>query len=716
MKHYYLKIFCKPYVPLILLFLGMGTYSAHAQLESSLDECDSVPRVQKLKYSGVRFSGYTRTWFFHRYLQADYELGDVGRLTNPRNISLGDGYDQPILHIQMEASPFTATKLSSEIAFDNRILRGGAFNNTVDDNGRMAAPWYLFNFTSETYTNFGSFKITAGGGVNWFRLSPFTMGSANDYNTRDDMFERLPWEGQGNDFDRYMAYYQRGDTPREQRQGTSATQGVIVEASGLPGGLNASFLVGKASGSGGFQSYNTKKPMNMVGGRLEKIISSHSLAVNYMNQFGYEKNVITYTPIIRNADTLYVDDLRMSQMGTTLEAKLQLTERIKLNTEIGAGSYLSSGYNEGIKDNHKAGLANVNTYKRTWEELLFAEVNISDFPLRFQAYRVGVNYVNFASTVQNTSIEQSSDTEGQNLANTACYTGLLPTIGQITNNKQGITLFFNKKVGNLKVKAGYANSQELVNLAGDLRNGGPRAQILAKSQDSLTLASYTNTITFQHTLNNLARSRFGFWERYVGPYNRIHNNFRRSYEIISITDTVVDYKKSFVSFDLELKYKTIVLNRPVIFVNYTQFSSVHDKLTLLPRAYPITILTNEKSLPDTNTFFQLFYNEFTVFYNVQRRITLVGLFGYEAALANMRTELADADGNLITDAHGRIIYSSKGKPMHQVDFGYGIGLDYNFHDRASLHVRQRWYNHKDYNFTKDKFAGNELTVELKMFF
>jgi len=167
---------------------------------------------------------------------------------------------------------------------------------------------------------------------------------------------------------------------------------------------------------------------------------------------------------------------------------------------------------------------------------------------------------------------------------------------------------------------------------------------------------------------------------------------------------------------LELKYKTIVLNRPVIFVNYTQFSSVHDKLTLLPRAYPVTILTKEHSLPDTNTFFQLFYNEFTVFYNVQRRVTLVGLFGYEAALANMRTELADTNGNLITDANGRIIYSSNGKPMHQVDFGYGIGVDYNFHDRASLHVRQRWYNHKDYNFTKDKFAGNELTVELKMFF
>ena len=91
MKHYYLKIFCKPYVSFILFFWGIGTYSAHAQLESSLDERDSVLQVQKLKYSGVRFSGYTRTWFFHRYLQADYELGDVGDSPGS-DISLGDSY------------------------------------------------------------------------------------------------------------------------------------------------------------------------------------------------------------------------------------------------------------------------------------------------------------------------------------------------------------------------------------------------------------------------------------------------------------------------------------------------------------------------------------------------------------------------------------------------------------------------------------------------
>jgi hypothetical protein len=120
MKHKHLKIFSKPYVPCMLLFWAMGIYSAHAQLESSLDNLDSVKQVQKLKYSGVRFSGYTRTWFFHRYLQADYELGDVGRLTNPRNISLGDGYDSLFCIFKMEASPFPATKLSSEIAFDNR--------------------------------------------------------------------------------------------------------------------------------------------------------------------------------------------------------------------------------------------------------------------------------------------------------------------------------------------------------------------------------------------------------------------------------------------------------------------------------------------------------------------------------------------------------------------------------------------------------------------
>jgi hypothetical protein len=57
--------------------------------------------------------------------------------------------------------------------------------------------------------------------------------------------------GQGNDFDRYMAYYQRGDTPARPTPRNFGTQGVIVEASGLPGGFNGSFLAGKESGSAG---------------------------------------------------------------------------------------------------------------------------------------------------------------------------------------------------------------------------------------------------------------------------------------------------------------------------------------------------------------------------------------------------------------------------------------------------------------------------------
>lgn len=696
-----------PLVCLFLLLLFAGSFSNVAFAGPGLWGIhDTLDHAKKVKYSGVRFNGYTRAWFFHRYLDADYSLGDLGGVTYPRNISLGDGYDQPILHMFMEATPYPATRLSSEIAFDNRLLRGGSFNNTVGADGRMAAPWYTLNFTAETFTNFGSFRITAGGGVNWFYLSPFTLWSPNDVNTREDMFERYPWQGPGNDFDRYMAFYQVGDISREYRRGNSATQGVILQASGLPGGLSGSFVAGKASGSAGFQSYQDKKPMNLLATRLEKTIGMHQVAVNYLDQFGYESNFVEYAIYEINNEQYYVDNTKLSQLALTLDANIQLSNRLRLYTELGAGSYLSSAYNEGIKPSAKPGLEHASTYKRNWDELLFAELSISDFPLRFQVYRVGVNFVNFASAVQNTSVEQSSQQQGQNQSQTACYTGLLPMIGQITNNKQGLALFFTKSIDNLKVKAGYALSQELVNLAGDLRNGAARAEKLAPGADSATLVSYTNTITFQHTLNNLARSRFGFWERYIGPYSRTHNSFRRSFEILSITDSLVDYKKSFVSLDLELKYKTIFLHRPIIFVNYSQINSIHDKLNLIPAF----------SEPNNETFLQLFYNEFTTFYNIQRRITLVGLFGYQSVRANMRTELADADGNLITDEKGKIIFRADGKPMHQIGLGYGIGVDYNFHERASLHVRQRWYSHKDVNFIHDRFNGHEMTFELKMFF
>ncbi|MFO7868034.1 MAG: hypothetical protein R6U95_01895, partial [Bacteroidales bacterium] len=207
------------------------------------DGGDTTVHVEKRKYDEIQFSGYVRSFFFYRDVDV-YELGDQGRLTLPKNISLGDAYDEPIIHLEMRASPFSATTISTELAFDNRLLRGGSFNETVDEHGRMGSAWYMFNFQAETFTEFGSFSLTAGGGVNWYRMTPLTMWSANDFNSRVELFDRVPWEYQSNDFERYNTYYTQGDIPREQKVRNSATQGVTLEESDLPARLHAGILVG----------------------------------------------------------------------------------------------------------------------------------------------------------------------------------------------------------------------------------------------------------------------------------------------------------------------------------------------------------------------------------------------------------------------------------------------------------------------------------------
>ncbi|HSZ72544.1 MAG TPA: hypothetical protein VK750_07685, partial [Cytophagaceae bacterium] len=211
------------------------------------------------------------------------------------------------------------------------------------------------------------------------------------------------------------------------------------------------------------------------------------------------------------------------------------------------------------------------------------------------------------------------------------------------------------------------------------------------------------SITFEHRLNGVTRSRFAFYERFTGPYNRIHSIFRRTYENIAITDTVVNYKKSFNTLEFSMKYKMRLFGKELLMTNFTNYSSVQDHWSAIP------LFTNK-------AFLRYFYEEFMAFYAIHQKVTLVGFWGVERVLGNNRTELADANGKLITDSKGRAVASANGKPIDQTGYGFGLGIDYNFDTQASLHIRQRWFTQQDKNFTLDKFKGNEMTIEFKVFF
>lgn len=660
---------------------------------------DSKPK--KNWFKGMRYSGWARFYPFYRNMKDYYDIPAVEQgLTLPINITANDGYQQPLMLFKLEGNPSAKTSFQMELQFDHFLKRTALL--TQDTLGHLANLYVLFNFQGAVETSVGKFRMIAGGGVNWYRLSPFTLWG---YQYRDDMFERYPWDPEGHDFGRYNSFYSLGDIPRDQRFGMQGTQGFILEGTGLPAGFDAAILYGKNTSSGGFQSFLTKDPQNMIASRVGKTIGDHKIGYNYFNQFGFLDGKVDYKKYYQGTDSsqiYYVQDNFIGQIVTTVDGRFNF-RRISFFAEAGIGSYLSNTYNDGLRDNIKAGVDNVSRYKREWDETAIFEITtkkeLTRLPLKFSFYRIGARVINNTSAVSNTSIEQAKPTTSTpDEYYTNYFDGMVTEIGQLANNRQGLNFFTTKNFNKLTTKLAVGIAQEIENLAGDIRNGAR-----AGSTDSLTRVPYTNSISFEHRLNGLTRSRFGFYKRFTGPYSRLHSIFRRTYENIAITDTEIDYKKSFSTIDLELKYKIRLFNRELILSSFTNFSSVQDKWS------PIPVFTDK-------AFVRIFYEELMAFYAVHPKVTLVGFVGTERVLGNKRTELANENGDLITDGNGRPVADPNGKTINQTGYGVGVGTDYNFHSRASLHLRHRWFTHEDKNFTRDKFRGNEMTVEFKVFF
>ncbi|MDB5256951.1 MAG: hypothetical protein JWM14_1646 [Chitinophagaceae bacterium] len=657
-------------------------------------------------FKNMRYSGYARLFVFHRNMQEYYKEDVPGNgLSVPVNLTVGDGYQQPLLLFRMEGNPTAKTYFNMELQFDHRLLTRYTAGPFISDTmGRGASLYVIFKLEGAVETKIGKFKLTAGGGANWFRLSQSTLWG---YQYRDDLFDRYPWEPEGHDFARYNSAYAVGDIPRDQRFGMAATQGFILEGTNLPAGLDIALLYGKTQSSGGFQSYLTQTPQNFVAGRLGKKLGDHKIGINYFNQFGYSANKVDYKMIVKGADSFYVENNRTSTLIASLDGRFEF-KKFNVYAELGGGSFLSSTYNDGLKSNAKPGIDHVSRYKRDWSEMLFLEIEtkkeLTLLPIKLSFYRIGRYIVNNASSISNTSVESAKfNPADPDRYYTNYFDGMVTDIGQLANNRQGINLFTNKDFGKLKARFGLGIAQELKNLVGDLRNGGRGRAVAGAAADSNTLVPYTNSITFEHRLNGVTRSRFGFYERFTGPYGRTHSIFRHAYDNIAITDTIVNYKKSFSTAQLDLKYKFRLFGKELLMTNFVNYSSVQEDWS------PIPVFSDK-------AFLRYFYEEFMAFYAIHPKLTVVGFWGMERVLGNSRTELADANGNLITDGNGRPVADPKGKAIDQTGYGYGVGIDYNFHSSASLNVRQRWFSHSDKNFTRDRFSGNEMTIEFKVFF
>lgn len=661
-----------------------------------IDQEDEVHNG-KTVFQGLKYSGYVRLWGFYRNMQERYNIPapENRGLSYPVNLSVGDGYQEPLGLFRIEANPTSSTWFQMEYYFGHRMGRGFEDpNNRQFSNGYSAMVYRIFQFTGGVHTKFGSFKLIAGGGANWYKLSPFTMWQ---FQYRDDMFERYPWEPQGNDWGRYSSFYNEGDIARDVRWGKRATQGFILEASNLPGGFGATVLYGKNANSSGFQSYLSGAPRNMFSGRVTKHVGSHTFGFNYFDDYGYTENSANIKKFkVFNEDrsdssTYKVETNKNSLKILSMDARVNF-RNIKLFGEFGAGSYLSENYNDSLPDkitNMNARTDKIHNFARTWTPMGLLEAKFSEslfqIPGKLTMFYIGRRVVNNTSVIQNTSIESiKPDPETPDEFNVNYFDGMVTEIDQWANNRKGIQLKLNKSLGDWRLGLGYKVSQENKNLYDSRVN------------DSIGHAA--NGVTFQHRLNALSRSRFQFYQRFSGAYGRISHNYRRTFEFLPVTDpdSTVDYKKAFNVLDFSLKYKTRLFGRELILSNYINYNSAQDFVSGLP-------------VFSDDAFLRYFYEEFLAFYHIHPKVTVIGFGGFERARGNERTILADENGDETTDPE-------EGNPINQYGYGWGYGIDYNFKTNATLHLRHRFYDHEDMNFTRDKFRGNEITLEMKIFF
>lgn len=668
------------------------------------------------RWTKLKYSGYIRSYNQFRHMPDGYryastpeqDLITVNGLDIRSGGTIFTGYQEPLFLLRLEGSPTAKTNFKIEYLFDNQMF--GLFDENTSSLGvgpsstgqRRAMVYRIFEFTGKANTKYGSFKLTAGGGVIWKRLSPFTYWN---YEYRDDMFERYPWEPEGNPWARYGRYYGDQNISRDARWGNTGTQGFVLDGIGLPLGLNFSLIYGKTDNSGGFQTYLSRTPKNVIAGNVNRNFGRHTIGVNYFNQFGYTDSYahklyynadsthehLTIDKQGGNDDYLLTSMFKVRQQIATVDGRLNF-DGLKIYTELGVGRYQDSlirsfnGHNDTINDIlenqvglEKSGKYYVNGLNYDWGHAfniqLDFERSLTKIPFSLQFFSISKSVVNVNSAVMNTA----NDHALANLANvggpndiTTLKAGVTElSNSQMANNRWGVRLKHEDTYGKLKVRFGLDMQQEHENMY--------------------------NNVTYLHQLNAFTRSRFGYFQNSIGPYGRVINIYRRSFENLPITDSVVDYKKGYNSALLGLKYKFLVFNRELILCSFTNYTSVQDKFSPLP-------------LVSDDAFVRVFYQEFLTFVAVHPRLTLIGMFGIERNIGNDRTELYDPIADQITED------KTIGKPIDQFGKGYGIGFDYDLSGRAGLYVRQRWFDYEDRNQVNDKFKGYETTVELKIFF
>lgn len=582
----------------------------------------SEPKKYVKGLSNISVSGYYRFLAYYSTMAKQYP--EMGKINN--RLFLGDDSNLPQLSLTIGVRPSKNTSISTDLYLWTPL--SGSETDYVK--GLLLG----LNLYGSHSTKYGTFGVRTGG-IHWVRLSPLTFASNTGYN-RYSIFERNPWDPNTKTvFERYETFYKNGALTQDVRWGQQAFQGVILDGVDLPQDFSFTVMHGKSQLNGGM----VLTPNTLTGGRVQKDFGNHFVSLNAL----YSKT--------------YTDSLARNSVGFNLytsEFEFDLyKEKLTLYGEVGAGNYFSP------------------TATGKWGEAMDVRLKFSEqlthFPFEVRYFRVSPNVLNNNGIFWNTSIyEYQAETEtatstGGQTPLLYPFSSSLTSIGQLTNNRQGLILNTDLKFGKNKITIGYSIASELT--------------------------AVSNKITYSHPANSLALSRFWRWgfPAGVGPYGNISKVYRSVYESMYITDSVS--AKGFNSIEVSYKTHFKVFNREFMIFYLGGFHSVQRQASAVPQF-------------SRKSYLQSYNNQLECYYALTKRIALCNYFGFDRILGGENTERDAVSGGA----------------KNQLGTSYAIGLDIQLARNTGLYFRHRWMRYQDFSYSLDTYKGMETTVELKIFF
>ncbi len=647
-----------------------GTYSR--QLDRTYNRDSSINLSEKFNYVGdatsskgglfgndIVVSGVVRSIMIYR----DMNVGYDDMITGKKNISFAD---YPMANITSSARlgggfPLLELNLSSKLRHNIDFNVGYSIapiftGDVLSETSRTIGARQNINFSGKIRHGLFETKLIAGE-VLWLHMSRFTMGSP-EY--RDNYFNRLPWDWYRNSFERFEEYYAYSSNIGAQQLGSNAVSGMVFQTSYLPLEITAQGFFGRTSWNVNNSEAINFFPSYTSAFKLEKDIFERG----FMGKVG-----MTY--YAKRAQVGFIDRRRDDNTITSLDFDLKV-RKVNFSGEFALGKINNpTTLAQGLSNKLAPGFF----FKTEFDNRVVL------VPFSIEYYNISNGLASMDGSILNSNYSMAGGGYAtEKIYDNNFFLNIAQEVGQIANNRQGVHFKADGGIGKiLKFQLGYSFGAEIQNLH--------------------------DSITIQHRINDFTRSRMRPWFSAAGPYHRIQSNFFRTFETFTIDPTKAgassSYLKGFNALELLLKAKFNMGTHSLILMNFTAYNAVRKGFTPTP------------SLPsDANTLISVLFNDLTAAFSITPKLSMVGEAGFQIVKGSTMIDLSP---DKITDANGNL-YADKDRIVNQLGTALALGFDYDINRQMNIHLRRRYFTHKDFNFYKDAFSGNETTLEFKIFF